>query len=435
MFPTSCALPSQVTRGRKVKCPLHEPIDDDAHRMQLIQECKNCFEVCVSGRTQPTRIKFCVGCKGYHSAKNFKREQAKHGDLSEPESLPHLSPLRTRQLGTMTDVDSSVLDDLSFSLAPIPERIITVGGGGSFTPASTNSSQQGLQLPRTALFPEMSDGFGRRAVVHHRFYSSTHNDEETRLPHVSAALGTPSSSTSSSDQQKRYSSPLRPRERASPLPLLHRPTCQNYQRRFNTMSGALSLNGREFYGCALETITDASQHAACNARAEELGGGNTAETLTARHKLADALYRSGKMQQAEDMFHEVFAARMSLLGPRHVNTLATQLGRANAVAGQGKLSAAENLYREVLDGLLDSSSPQSLGPDHHITIGAFFGIAAVWNTMATHQSNPEAASGLASMAQEVMNAAWVRRCRLLGFNHVDTVHARHGSALAMETQG
>jgi hypothetical protein len=151
--------------------------------------------------------------------------------------------------------------------------------------------------------------------------------------------------------------------------------------------------------------------------------------------MAVGLYRSGKMQQAEVTFHEVLAARMSLLGPRHASTLATQLGRAEAVAGQGKLSAAENLYREVLDGLLDSTSPQSLGPDHHLTIGAFFGIAAVWNAMATHQSDPGAASGLASMAQEVMSAAWVRRRRLLGANHVDTVHARHGTALAMETQG
>ena len=110
-------------------------------------------------------------------------------------------------------------------------------------------------------------------------------------------------------------------------------------------------------------------------------------------------------------------------------TLSTLLEKAKNLSARNNHAEAEPLFREVLEGLSDCHP--SVGPDHHLTIAAFFGIAQEWVYLASQNMD----TALASVARKVLCAVHLRRQRLLGPGHIETIHALHKSAHAMELQG
>ena len=86
--------------GRKPKCERHTPIGDSDTPMVMLGRsfkkkqtfCANCKDT----NGEPTRIRFCELCGGFHSTKNFGREQFHSGCLALATAKAKLSAYRGR---------------------------------------------------------------------------------------------------------------------------------------------------------------------------------------------------------------------------------------------------------------------------------------------------------------------------------------------------
>lgn len=74
---------------------------------------------------------------------------------------------------------------------------------------------------------------------------------------------------------------------------------------------------------------------------------------------AGMLAQQSKYEQAEQAYREVLGDRLIVLGPDHLDTLATRHEIARMLARQGQHERAKQEYQEVL-----ATELRVLGPDH-----------------------------------------------------------------------
>jgi len=75
--------------------------------------------------------------------------------------------------------------------------------------------------------------------------------------------------------------------------------------------------------------------------------------------------------------------------------------------------------------------PNQFGSDNALSISAFFGLATTWTSLAITWKQPL----LARMAQQVLSSVYVRRLRLHGLDHIDTIKTMHQLGLSFEIFG
>src|SRR5437588_2415158 len=96
------------------------------------------------------------------------------------------------------------------------------------------------------------------------------------------------------------------------------------------------------------------------------------DTLDRRHRLIYALARQTKYAEAETEAREVLKLREKVLGPEHVDTLVSRYNLAEPLTDEGKYAEAEGLYRDVI-----RLAEKILGPEHPRTLSAHVGLATV----------------------------------------------------------
>lgn len=314
------------TRGRKAKCLGHFPIDPFIEEYSDL--CRNCF----GSDRKPTKIKYCDGCRNYHSEKNFKREKEKH-NTNLPRGGAHSSNL---------------------IILPVPKND-TKPEKDELGASKTRKTRSPIDKPNT------------------KKRGTTRCESPTKIPALAPA---PSCSFQVACSPVRSSHP-------SPRSL--------YQ-------GAASGLGSKL---------DAKP----------------TQSLGEMINLANTLVEQGRFQEAIPIFDKVISAHC------HENSCASLVGKAKALAGLNKYEEAELVLRGVLEGLF--KGPESSGLDHPLVCSVFDEIASVWNHLAAARGQPI----LASMAEQVLSSLYLRRCRLIGPFHRETLKALHLKALAVESQG
>jgi tetratricopeptide (TPR) repeat protein len=94
--------------------------------------------------------------------------------------------------------------------------------------------------------------------------------------------------------------------------------------------------------------------------------------LTALNDLAVSLHTVCKYDAAERIYGRALQGREEILGPEHINTLATVDGLPRILMLRGQHEAAEKMFRRALEG-----REKILGPEHIDTVAAVNGLAAV----------------------------------------------------------
>lgn len=126
------------TRGRKAKCVGHLP------KVDCSTECRYCFEAMKDGSMRATKIKYCDDCNGYHSAKNFKREQEKHSGLGPTAASATVDNPSIRTANECLELDNSAVggQEMSFKMLPVSSSLLpfnttpsssVVGGSGDIS--------------------------------------------------------------------------------------------------------------------------------------------------------------------------------------------------------------------------------------------------------------------------------------------------------------
>jgi pimeloyl-ACP methyl ester carboxylesterase len=81
---------------------------------------------------------------------------------------------------------------------------------------------------------------------------------------------------------------------------------------------------------------------------ETILGTNHADTLASRHKYAKAVLEQGRWVDAEKLLSSVVAAERSVRGPEHSDTMVVRHSLARAVLNQGRAGEAERMLREIV---------------------------------------------------------------------------------------
>ena len=97
--------------------------------------------------------------------------------------------------------------------------------------------------------------------------------------------------------------------------------------------------------------------------------------LDARCTLAQALFRLGQLDEAGTILEAVYAERVQVLGPGHLDTLAAADALAKALFSSGHADRAEKLIETVLD-----QRRAKLGPRHSSTLASANGLANMLRT-------------------------------------------------------
>lgn len=144
--------------------------------------------------------------------------------------------------------------------------------------------------------------------------------------------------------------------------------------------------------------------------------------LRAEHHLAAILHDRGKLAEAEQLFREVHARRVELLGADDVRTIITGHRLARVLHAAGRAGAA----LDILDGVLDSCR-RTLGPDHPDTL----------SVMQSQAYARQAIGGPDSLrtAERDFAAVLARRREVLGENHPNTLVTRHNLAWIEQAKG
>ena len=135
---------------------------------------------------------------------------------------------------------------------------------------------------------------------------------------------------------------------------------------------------------------------------------------------AAGAYKSvGRFDDAVELYEQVLADRMRVLGPDHPNTLETRNNLAGAYDDIGRFSEAIELYERVL-----ADQERVLGPDHPDTLTTRNNLAVAYHS-----------AGRFGEAIELCERVLFERERVLGSDHPDTLITRNNLAGAYEDVG
>jgi tetratricopeptide (TPR) repeat protein len=143
------------------------------------------------------------------------------------------------------------------------------------------------------------------------------------------------------------------------------------------------------------------------------------DTLATRNNLACVLRIRGETAAAEAEFREVLAARERILGTEHPDSLVTRRNVARMLRERGDLAGAEAEFREVL-----AARGRLLGTDHLNTLKVRHQLACVLRDR-----------GDLAGAETELRELIVTQRRLRGSEHPATLAARHELACVRWDQG
>ena len=143
------------------------------------------------------------------------------------------------------------------------------------------------------------------------------------------------------------------------------------------------------------------------------------DTLTVRNNLAGAYKSAGRLAEAVELFERVLADRVRVLGPDHPDTLTTRNNLAFAYHSAGRFDEAIELYERVL-----AEQERVLGPDHPGTLTTRNSLAGAYEDV-----------GRFGEAIELFERVLADQERVLGPDHPDTLNARDNLALAYDAVG
>jgi tetratricopeptide (TPR) repeat protein/tRNA A-37 threonylcarbamoyl transferase component Bud32 len=148
-------------------------------------------------------------------------------------------------------------------------------------------------------------------------------------------------------------------------------------------------------------------------------GPEHADTLESMNDLAAVLHSLGKLDEAEPLFRETLESERRVLGAEHPTTLATISNLATLLQDRGRLDEAEELLRKVL-----TARRRAWGAEYPETMRAMNNLAVL---LLNHRSKPAEAE---QMFRQVLEN-W-RRTR--GPEHEDTVIAQENLAVSLQDQ-
>jgi tetratricopeptide (TPR) repeat protein len=148
-------------------------------------------------------------------------------------------------------------------------------------------------------------------------------------------------------------------------------------------------------------------------------GGEHADTLRSRTRVAYAQYRQGKYNEAIAGFRGIVALEERIFGPTHPDTLLSRNGLAIALDNGGKPAEAEAEHRRVL-----AIREKVLGPEHSDTLRTRNNIALTLDRQGKH----------AEAANEYRQVIDLEN-KVLGPEHPDTLRSRSSLAYALDHQG
>ena len=135
---------------------------------------------------------------------------------------------------------------------------------------------------------------------------------------------------------------------------------------------------------------------------------------------AAGAYKSvGRFDDAVELYEQVLADRMRVLGPDHPNTLEARNNLAGAYDDIGRFSEAIELYERVL-----ADQERVLGPDHPDTLTTRNNLAVAYHS-----------AGRFGEAIELCERVLFERERVLGSDHPDTLITRNNLAGAYKDVG
>jgi serine/threonine protein kinase len=143
------------------------------------------------------------------------------------------------------------------------------------------------------------------------------------------------------------------------------------------------------------------------------------DTLETRINIAREMAACGDHAGAEEEFRDVLAARQRTLGPDHPETLLARFSVAQQMAARGDHVAAEQEFRGILPHLR-----HKLGPDHPDTLAAQFSIAREMAARGDHAG-----------AQEEFRNVLPQLEQTLGRDHPVTLIARFNIAQETAARG
>ena len=143
------------------------------------------------------------------------------------------------------------------------------------------------------------------------------------------------------------------------------------------------------------------------------------DTLTTRNNLAGAYYFAGRFGEAIELLGRVLAERERVLGPDHPDTLTTRNNLAFAYHSAGRFDEAIELYERVL-----AEQERVLGPDHPDTLTVRNNLAFAYHS-----------AGRFGEAIELFERVLADQERVLGPDHPGTLTTRNSLAGAYEDVG
>ncbi|MFF0206232.1 FxSxx-COOH system tetratricopeptide repeat protein [Streptomyces sp. NPDC005017] len=152
---------------------------------------------------------------------------------------------------------------------------------------------------------------------------------------------------------------------------------------------------------------------------ERILGADHPETLVSRNNLANALDHLGRHQEAADHHRHILAARERVLGPEQIPTLHSRNNLGLALGYLGCHQEAADLHRRALFGY-----ERVLGADHPHTLNSRNNLALALDHLGLHRE-------AADLHRQVLSAYE----RVLGPDHPDTLHSRDNLALALDHLG
>ncbi|MEY2482495.1 MAG: hypothetical protein QOK24_1023 [Verrucomicrobiota bacterium] len=148
-------------------------------------------------------------------------------------------------------------------------------------------------------------------------------------------------------------------------------------------------------------------------------GGEHADTLRSRTRVAYAQYRQGKYNEAIAGFRGIVTLEERIFGPDHPDTLLSRNGLAIALDNGGKPAEAEAEHRRIL-----AIREKVLGPEHPDTLRTRNNIALTLDRQGKHAE-------AVSEYREVVDL----ENKVLGPEHPDTLRSRSSLAYALDHQG
>jgi len=123
-------------------------------------------------------------------------------------------------------------------------------------------------------------------------------------------------------------------------------------------------------------------------------------TLDAKNNLATAIFRLGRLEQAEALFREVAKTRSQTLGADHPDTLQTMSDLGIILANQGQFEEAESIHRDVVE-----KEERRLGNDHPDTLISTSNLAQTLMARGRYAQARELQQEVVSKSHEVFGAS------------------------------